>query len=222
MGLRPVFLVLNSGNTKIGPCAATYLPVAQTCPSSCPLKSNGCYAEQGHVGMHQRRLPTGIGPDSLAALEAEEIRSSARLVPRGWPLRLHVSGDATTPKRASLLADACRHWRGPVWAYTHAWRDVPRAAWGAVSVLASCESLAAAALALDAGYAPALVTAPHASPKAYNANGIRVIPCPNQTRGITCLDCRLCFDSRGLHDRRSAIAFEVHGPGKKRALTVVK
>lgn len=220
-----MFLVLDSKNSKIGPCAATYLPIAQTCPASCPLKGNGCYAESGRVSFTERRnrLPD-VNGDTIAILEADEIRDNAHRVPRGWPLRLHVSGDAATPFRASTVAAAARTWRGPVWAYTHAWRDVPRVAWNGVSVLASGESLADARRALSEGYAPAVVVDRHPEDgRAHTTpDGLRVIPCPNQTRGVTCLDCRLCFDAESLRARNAVIAFEAHGSGKKRALTVVR
>jgi hypothetical protein len=39
-----MFLVLDSANAKIGLASATYAPIAQTCPSSCPLRDSGCYA----------------------------------------------------------------------------------------------------------------------------------------------------------------------------------
>jgi hypothetical protein len=218
-----MFLVRESGNAKIGLTAATYAPIAQTCPASCPLRNgNGCYAEVGNVGLHMRRLQAdlaGLNGDTIAMLEASEIEHHARTIPRGRPLRIHVSGDATTPFRASTLAQAARHWPGPVWTYTHAWRDVPRAAWGSVSVLASCETTAKVKEAQALGYATALVTRPHTGAKAYTTgDGVKVVPCPSQTRGIKCDDCRLCFrDMKG-----ATIGFEVHGASKKRALSVIQ
>lgn len=222
-----MFLVKESNNVKVGKVSATYAPIAQTCPETCPLRGgNGCYAEGGNVGFQMRRLQrelAGLNGDTLAVLEANEISDAATQVPQGRPLRLHVSGDAATPKRVSTLATAARRWPGPVWTYTHAWRDVPREAWGGVSVLASCESTKAANEALDAGYAPAVVTGKHPEDgRAYVKDGVRFIPCPAQTRDVTCEQCRLCFKADTLHASRSAIAFEVHGSGKKRALTVLQ
>lgn len=219
-------LVLESGNEKIGLMSATYAPIAMTCPASCPLRDRGCYAQGGNVRYTNDRITreyAGLDGDTLAMIEAAAIVDGAALVPAGRPLRLHVSGDASTAFRAGVLADAARSWPGPVYTYTHAWRDVPRAAWSGVSVLASVENTADARRALAAGYAPALVVASHpADGRATVVDGVRVIPCPNQTRGVECADCRLCFDAAGLAARGSAIAFAAHGGGRKRALTVVQ
>lgn len=128
-----------------------------------------------------------------------------------------------TPFRARTLADGAKAWNGPVWTYTHAHREVPREAWGRVSVLASCEKPQDAADAMDRGYAAALVTPPHPEDgRAYELGGVKVIPCPNQTRGVQCSECRLCFDDARLLASRSVIGFEVHGASKKRALNVIQ
>lgn len=215
-----------SDNAKVGSVAATYAPTLQTCPETCALRSNGCYAETGHVKYTNDRLIrelAGLDGDTIAALEGAAIADMSSIVPEGRPLRIHVSGDCTTDKRARLVSGGAAAWRGPVWSYTHAWRSVSRASWGRVSVLASVESIPAAKQALARGYAPAIVTGPHpADGRAYDRDGIKVIPCPRQTRGVICTDCRLCWNDRALIERGAAIAFEVHGAGKKRALTVIQ
>ncbi len=137
-----MFLVTDSKNSKIGLAAATYAPIAQTCPDTCPLKANGCYAQGGNVGMHVRRLERatdGLNGDTAAMLEAAQIKDAKIRDDR--PLRIHVSGDAITDFRARTISEAARSWRGKVWSYTHAWREVARSSWNNVSVLASCESL---------------------------------------------------------------------------------
>lgn len=221
-----MFVVLDSKNEKLGRMAATYAPIRQTCPESCPLRDgNGCYAEGGNVGLHMRRRQDradGLNGDTIAILEAAEIKDAAARVKDDRPLRIHVSGDASTPFRAATLASAAAHWPGRVYTYTHAWRNVPRAAWGAVSVLASVESIAAAKEALRAGYAPAIVVARHESDRARVVDGVRVIPCPSQTRGVKCTDCGLCMQADKLHAIGAAIAFETHGQSKKRALRVLQ
>lgn len=224
-------LVLRSKNTKVGNVAATYAPIKSTCDRACPFFDNGCYAQQGKVGMHLRDnvepVYAGLDGDTLAELESAAIRDGAAYLRRRGirrPLRMHVSGDATTNKRAAVLASAASHWPGHVWTYTHAHRTVDRSAWGGVSVLASCESLDDAKAAMARGYAAAVVTGPHpADGKAYTKDGVKVIPCPAQTReDVTCEKCRLCWNDRALVARNAAIAFEAHGPAKKRALTVIR
>jgi len=227
-----VFLVLNSQNVKVGDVSATYAPIDATCPASCPLKEAGCYAKTGNVGFQVRRLErefAGLNGDTLAELEASEIESQGkRLKSEGIskPLRIHVSGDATSDRRASALGRAAAHWPGPVWSYTHAWRDVSRASWGRVSVLASVETLSDATKALSRGFAPAIVVTEHPSNgRAWvdPGTGVKVIPCPSQTRDVSCADCRLCFNDSKLLAQNAAIAFAAHGTGaKKLRLTVLK
>jgi hypothetical protein len=222
-----MFLTIKSKNKKLGFASSTYAPIAQTCSARCPLRDNGCYAQGGRVGLHEKHLREwneDLNGDTIAMLEASEIESGAKRVKGNRALRLHVSGDANTVFRARVLAQACESWRGQVWSYTHSWRDVPREAWGnKVSILASCERLDDAKAAMAKGYAAALVTGPHpADGRAYERDGVKVIPCPSQTRDVKCTDCRLCFDAPGLLARNAVIAFETHGVGKKRALAVIQ
>lgn len=211
-------LALRSTNGKTGLCAVTYASIASTC-GACGLKHKGCYAQGGRVAMIVARLDSHDATAIQAAhAEAALIRQNAKRAPDGYPLRLHASGDARTATCALILSDACKEWRGPVWTYSHTWRTVPRAAWGSVSVLASIEDPRDGRVALRAGYAPALVV--HAHPKdgrSWRSHGVTWIPCPEQTRGVACIKCRLCFDADALKERRTGIAFAVHGNGAKRA-----
>jgi hypothetical protein len=136
-------------------------------------------------------------------------------------LRLHVVGDAKSPACARVLAKACEDYakRGftphagkKVWTYTHSWRDVPRKDWGSsVSVLASTESARDAKEAMKKGYAVALVVPHHESESAYRSDGLTLIPCPNQTRAVTCDKCGLCRDDDRLKRGGLVIAFAAHG-----------
>ena len=232
----PATLVLDSGNGKIADrkrgqrVAATYASIRSTCPTSCPLRGEGCYAQMGHVAITVARLDAaGATADEAARYEADLIVAAAlQGRARGRALRIHVSGDATTYAAASSLGRAVATWRalggGRAWSYTRAWRDVSRYAWGvAVSVLASVESEEDGARALAAGYAPALVVAEHSSARAEVRGGVRWIPCPAQTReNTTCADCRLCWDADALRKRGAGITFAAHGSGRKRALTVIQ
>lgn len=238
---KAVTFVADSGNSKIngsGRVSATYASIAATCPAACPLRDSGCYAQSSHVGMIVRRLDAGaqgMSADDVATIEALAIDGafSAGPVPQdgarglGRPLRLHVSGDARTPRAAATLAAAARRWvarsGGPVWSYTHAWRRVARRNWRGVSVLASVESTSDGSAALARGYAPAAVVASHPQDgKAFARHGVTWIPCPSQTRGIGCTDCRLCFDADALVARRSGISFAAHGASTKRVLSVIQ
>jgi hypothetical protein len=219
-----MFLVVNSENKKIGNISATYLPIKQTCPSTCPLKNNGCYAQLGNVGFQNIRLQKkmdGMYAYDIIRKEAREIASYGPKA-NGKSLRMHVSGDVRTAKAAKLLGDAAKKWEGKVYTYTHSWRTIPRSSWEGISVLASCESIADAKEALKKGYAPSIVVSHHESDKAYIKDGIKVIPCPSQTRDVTCEKCRLCMNDTMLKEQNAAIAFAAHGARKKVTLTVIK
>ncbi len=222
-----MYAVLHSKNAKVGDVAATYAPISQTCPVSCPLRDNGCYAQSGNVGFKVRRTEeysAGMNGDTVATLEGDEIADMALHAPRGHALRIHVSGDATTDYRAQQMARGALVWNGPVWSYTHAWRTVKRQSWGRVSVLASCESLADVMAAFKVGYASALVVAHHpADGRAFRTpEGVKVIPCPSQTRDVKCTECRLCWNASNLIAQGACISFSAHGATKKRTLKVLQ
>jgi hypothetical protein len=200
-------------------------------------------AESGFTGgaVHRlERLAGDLDAVELARREAHEIdRTWRNGVPQlggrdgnaGIDLRLHVSGDSRTVRGTYALAGAALRWRerggGSVWTFTHSWREVPRAAWGDVSVLASIERLADVERARARGYAPALVVDrfPH-DEKCFDAGGVKFIPCPAETKAErTCVECRLCLDrTEWMLETGRGIAFAVHGPGAssaKRHLEVV-
>lgn len=221
------FGIMHSRNDKVGDVAATYAPIAQTCPVSCPLRDSGCYAQSGNVGFQVRRLERtldGLNGDTCAVLEGDEIAHMAAHAPEGHAMRIHVSGDATSDFRAQQMARGAAAWKGPIWSYTHAWRDVSRTSWGRVSILASCERIEQVVAAAWRGYASALVVAHHpADGRAYRTpEGVKVIPCPSQTRDVKCTDCRLCWDDARLLEQGACISFAAHGATRKRTLTVIQ
>lgn len=173
-------------------------------------------------------------PDEIARIEGEEIDT----LPADRDLRLHVVGDCPTEAAARLVAAACERYveRGrllykrrygggvpKVWAYTHAWRDVPRAAWGVVSVLASCESAAEVREAAARGYAAALVVPEFPrGDKAFARDGVNVVPCREEAVGTVCVDCRLCFDDAKLLKKGAVIGFVPHGRGKRKVSATIQ
>lgn len=212
---QSVIAVEKSGNEKVGQISITYASQA-SCPTTCPLRNSGCYAELGRIGMITQKLNQSTA-DALevAREEAEAIRKLAKTSIR--PLRLHGVGDCPTAESADIVSEACEEYKGPVYTYTHAWRDVPRAAWRDVSVLASGESLDDAVDAMEQGYAAAIVVPEHEGPRPYigfdsRGNAVLVQPCPQQTTpGVTCNTCRLCMKDEKLLSQKRVIAFAAHG-----------
>lgn len=221
-GARAAFAVEKSANSKTGLCSCTYVSQA-SCPIHCPFKDDGCYAQQGNTNVWTLDVNASPikDPESIAREEADAIdRLSGQ-----HPLRLKVVGDCPTPQAAAIVASAADRYKArgnqPIWAYTHAWKDVERIWHGsAVSILGSCESTAQFADVRAAGYAPALVVPAHpADGKAWLAeDGTKVIPCPAQTRKgkVQCVSCKLCWKDDELLARGLAIAFEPDGNTGKR------
>jgi hypothetical protein len=221
--------------------ASTYLPVAQSCPSSCTFRDNGCMAQSGYTGRAVRRLEVAAADMSHYEIEAAEARALDRLLPRGVPrdggrdgrsprdLRLHVSGDVGSVPGLRAIAAAVDRLKarglGSAWTFTHAWRSLPREIWEPISVLASVEASADAELAWALGYAPAIVVPRFPGTRTFELGGFRWTPCPAELRKATCATCRLCLDGVDrMHAERRGIAFAVHGPGAedaKRRLPVI-
>lgn len=220
--------VPHSENRKTGPVAATYVS-QQSCPVTCPHKGNGCYAEMGPTAVILARLEVGAIGLTCEQIAAQEAVAIDRL-PRGSDLRLHVVGDCRTNESAGIVAaaavryveqssgftvndDKCRSWT-----YTHSWYNVRRESWSSVSVLASCETWVQVDIAWAKGYACAIVVEEFENGDCAwqvtdgdGGNVYTVVPCPYQTRGIQCRDCRLCLDDEKLRAERRVIAFKAQG-----------
>ena len=83
-----------------------------------------------------------------------------------------------------------------------------------MSVLASCHTKDEVKEAMAKGYAASITTAKMPE-KAIVEDGITYVPCVEQTKGITCVECRLCFDDVGLLEKKIVIVFELHTAAKK-------
>ena len=187
-----------SQNSKTGPMSATYA-AAGSCPQGCRFNTPGgpCYGRRGRVGIKVNTMAMGTA-QAIAQAEADEIDKLTGAL----DLRLHVHGDCATPQAAELVAEAARRYkrrtrgRRDIFGYTAAWRDVERSTWRGVSMLASVSTFDEGREARERGYQPAIVVKSHpASGKAWrDVHGQLWIPCPQETRGIQCVRCRLCLN----------------------------
>lgn len=242
--LAPVGLTPDTGGVRsrpvpLGPfCATTAVSMGSTCPSSCPWlptpgHPGGCYASAGFTGHVARALDreaVAVDPADVLRAEAELIKRSFRRgsVPqdgpagRGRALRLHTIGDIEDRAGAEVLADAAEDWirRGGSrpWSYAHRAAEVHRRYWGPVSVLGSVEAPRDMNAVAKMGYAPALVVEEFPSETAFKLRGWSVVPCPYETRGITCIECQLCWRGDELLMSKTAIGFKVHGPRRQQVL----
>lgn len=201
-------VVAKSGNSKIGPMAATYR-TQKSCPTTCPLLGNGCYATGRIFG-----IPTRLGREDV-----EAVRQLADK-PLPYGIRFNVSGDFLDADGqpdleyiAACNEVATAHPEALKIAYTHAWRQLSPDLF-AFPVNASCETVADVAEAVANGWQAVMVNGPEGDEIA----GKKVLTCLAETRGISCADCGLC----GADVRtRPVVSFTAHGGGKKRASAAV-
>lgn len=217
--MNGVIAIEKTDNKKLGKISTTYV-AQQSCPVSCKFYNNGCYAEQGPIGIHTKRLnKIGNSAHDLARVEADAIRTLSGAV----PLRLHVVGDCKDNYSATTVSEAAIEYAKkagqPVWTYSHAWRETDRASWNQVSVLASCESIEDVKTARRKGYATCIVVPEFKSNKLYYMGDEKILPCPEQTHvGVTCASCLLCTDDKRLFTKEITIAFAAHGSKKRNVM----
>jgi hypothetical protein len=231
-----VTLNMASGNRKVGaiPVSTTE---AESCPSSCPLKSphgagiakdGDCYAAFGPLGMHWRK----IGKDGRGIMWSLFCKAIKKL-PKGQLWRHNQAGDLPKSHTDSAdrdivdaekcfeLSNASRGKRG--WTYTHYDMSSPlnRAVVeemndvDGLTVNLSADSLSEADQYYDLGIAPVCVTLPKDAPHRGNKTpkGLPVVVCPAQTQDeMSCQQCKLCQ----VRDRKSIVGFLAHGTASKR------
>ncbi len=216
-----VTLVRKSANRKTGSIPVSMSPKS-TCPLTCPLRRNGCYAEHGPVGWHWKRLSLGdTGISWKAFLE------NVRHLPKDTQWRHNVAGDLPgrgdkiDTERLAELVEANRGRRG--FSYTHKpalpenLAAIRRANRAGFTINLSADNLAEADELARKNAGPVVVILP--ADAAYNhvertPAGRKVIICPESYRNdVTCASCRLCVDAK----RETIIGFPAHGPGFRKA-----
>ncbi len=211
--MTKTLVTTGSGNSKTGFATVTYR-TQETCPTTCPLYQKGCYAKGRIFGIPERYVPEEDNP------EYAQVRELVQLMPKGGIFRANVSGDVLDASGeldegyASALSHvAINRPDTEVFSYTHAWRKLKPDFAPGVTFNASTESAAGIEEAAAAGW-PTVVTDPGpddpTSLIGQTIAGRKVVQCPAQTKGLTCEQCRLC----ARPNRKSTVAFAVHGSGK--------
>lgn len=212
-----------SGNSKTGP-----IPVSTTsedaCPVTCPLKGNGCYAEQGKLAMHWRAVSErarGVGLD--------EFCDQIHKLPRRQLWRFAQAGDlpgdgAHIDGEALMkIVDANTGKRG--FGYTHYDPLIPHNA--RMIAVANARGFAISMSANSLEHADelarlkvaAVVTLlpPDQLKATTTPEGRHVAVCPAAVRkDINCANCGVC----AVIDRRTIIGFPAHGPGTAKTAKV--
>ncbi len=207
-------LVVTSQNRKLG-----RIPVSMTdmksCPTTCTFRNAGCYAEYGQVIMWWRKVAQRGSP------WADFCRAIAAL-PVGQLWRHNEAGDlpglenVVDVRALGQLVRANRGRRGFTFTHKPLMRSVERIAVAAANangftINLSADNLEDADRLADLGIGPVVTVVSSDAPAGLRTPaGRKLVLCPAETHGLTCLDCQLCAHAT----RKSIVAFRAHGQSK--------
>lgn len=223
-------LVKKSGNAKVGKMPVTTTS-ADTCPPSCPLAANGCYADGGPLAMHWRKVTAGERGGSLDTLCAD-----IKAFPVGQSWRHNQAGDlpgaddAIDGAALRKLAKAAAHTRG--FTYTHYPLDkgnnrkliAAANRIGGLTINVSCNGMEHVDAVRASGYKGPLATILPVSvdgavtKTVQTPDGHKVTVCPATYKDdVSCKSCMLC---RNTSSKRPVVGFPAHGFRTKKASAV--
>lgn len=212
-----------SDNAKTGPIPVTTTS-SSTCPTVCPLRGNGCYAESGPLALHWRAVDSGARGGTL-----DELCAKIHRLPKGQLWRWAQAGDLPgngrliDVKALRQLTAANTGRRG--FGYTHYdptllanRRAIQQANDAGFTINLSANSLEHADALADLGVGPVVTVLPiGASRPALTPAGRLVAVCPAAVRDdVTCASCGIC----AVAHRKAIIGFPAHGRGAGKAQAV--
>jgi hypothetical protein len=213
-----------SKNAKVGKMAVT-TSTATTCPSACPFKDNGCYAESGPLKLHWLKVTEGKRGDDWSTF-LDKIKE----LPAGSKWRHNQAGDLPgdtkdlDSAKCADLAKANEGKRG--FTYTH--YDVLDNFQNAITVNimnnlgftvnVSANNLDHADQLCDLDIAPVATVLPiEQTTNTVTPKGRKVVVCPATYKDdVSCADCMLCEK----RDRKVIVGFPAHGTSKKKAAAI--
>jgi len=213
-----------SKNAKVGKMAVT-TSTATTCPTSCPFKSNGCYADSGPLKLHWDKVTEGERGDDWST-----FISKIKDLPAGSKWRHNQAGDLPGDmekldnEKCIELAKANEGKRG--FTYTH--YDVLNNFQNAITVNmmnhlgftvnVSANNLEHADQLCDLDIAPVATVLPiEQTTNTVTPKGRKVVVCPATYKDdVSCASCMLCEK----WDRNVVVGFPAHGTSKKKASVV--
>lgn len=209
-----------SRNAKTGPIPVTTTS-AETCPDACPLKKNGCYADNGPLGLFWRKVT-----ERKAGMAWQAALDEISKLPKGTLWRHNQSGDlpgdgdAINFTALDQLVGANKGKRG--FTYTHKPMHgmaeqlaIQAANKAGFTVNLSANNLAHADQLAALQIAPVVVILPADQKTATKTpNGRAVAICPATiSDDIDCARCGLC----AVANRKAIIGFPAHGTSKRKA-----
>jgi hypothetical protein len=218
-----VHLTLKSRNEKVGPIPVSTTEAA-TCPSDCPFKKSGCYADGGPLALFWGKVSR-----HEAGVSWGEFCDQVKALPEGQLWRHNQAGDLPSngsmidPEAMDMLITANAGKRG--FTYTHHNPAIGNNA-GYIkdaNMLGFTVNLSGNNLkhadelaALNIGPVVAVVAEDHPE-KSMTPGGRKVVVCPEQTgKAKSCAECKLCQ----VRDRGVIVAFRAHGVSKRKAIAI--
>ena len=213
-----------SKNAKVGKMAVT-TSTATTCPSACPFRDNGCYAESGPLKLHWLKVTKGERGDDWSTF-LDKIKE----LPAGSKWRHNQAGDLPgdtqdlDSTKCVDLAKANEGKRG--FTYTH--YDVLDNFQNAITVNmmnhlgftvnVSANNLEHADQLCDLDIAPVATVLPiEQTTNTVTPKGRKVVVCPATYKDdVSCASCMLCEK----WDRNVVVGFPAHGTSKKKAAAI--
>ncbi len=212
-----------SSNSKTGPIPVT-TSSKSTCPSTCQLKGNGCYAESGPLALHWQQVSDGRRGGTI-----EELCDSIRKLPRHqlwrWAQAGDLPGDGQELDADAMeqLVHANRNRQG--FGFTHYdpmvmsnAEIIYKANMEGFTINLSADSLERADELVAYNVGPVVTIVPIGTTKPMRTpDGHFVAICPaTQRDDVQCSNCGLCAHAT----RKSIIGFPAHGSGAKKAQVI--
>jgi hypothetical protein len=217
-------ITAKSKNAKVGKMAVT-TSTATTCPTACPFRDNGCYAESGPLKLHWLKVTKGERGDDWSTF-LDKIKE----LPAGSKWRHNQAGDLpgdTKDLDSTKCVDLARANEGKRgFTYTH--YDVLENLQNAITVNimnnlgftvnVSANNLEHADQLCDLDIAPVATVLPiEQTTNTVTPKGRKVVVCPATYKDdVSCADCMLCEK----RDRKVIVGFPAHGTSKKKASAI--
>lgn len=215
-----------SGNSKTGPITTTRTD-RESCPTTCPFYSAGCYATLGRERMQWDRL----NRSETGVVWSEFLNTIRKIVPTGVLWRHNTAGDLPHNDgnidylKLKGLINANKGKKGFTYSH-HILNDhnviaLQNANALGFTVNASCESVDDADRVMSEHNIPAVAVVHSEETRRFftTTNGRKVITCPAALHPgkVTCATCGLCQQA----DREFVIAFPAHGVSKNKVNAIV-
>lgn len=218
-----VHLTRVSNNKKVGPIPVSTTSI-NTCPPTCPLMNNGCYANQGPLNIHWKKVSSGERGMSWDDFCDEVSRFKGGTLWRhnqagDLP---HTDGEINLPSLQQLVKANRRH-KGFTYTHhdmssEHNLKAVREANTKGFTVNVSGNHVRQAVEYFKQGL-PTVTVLPIESPNVQMVDDVKVVACPaEKSSKVTCSSCGLCV----IPDRDYIIGFRAHGTKKKAANIIAK